>query len=242
MPQMRMYIASTFLLAACTAEHAPPAPADVNGEPATEVTASPAQRGGLLCSRERDPQGLFCDQETPRLTAAEAVALARAAVPEGRFYYLMSGNLGSLNVDGRDERWLILFHDDAGMETTSVAIEQGKIANVTRAADGQAIECDATSDMQVLDSEAVVHDALERLAPELGKFVHGHGSLFLRQQACPYRLDDEELDYVTVLQSPGAEQTADAARFYHLRYGQDSRFVEERDACTSVDFDACARN
>ena len=195
MPQMRMYIASTFLLAACTAEHAPPAPADVNGEPATEVTASPAQRGGLLCSRAR---------------------------PSGPV--------------------LILFHDDAGMETTSVAIEQGKIANVTRAADGQAIECDATSDMQVLDSEAVVHDALERLAPELGKFVHGHGSLFLRQQACPYRLDDEELDYVTVLQSPGAEQTADAARFYHLRYGQDSRFVEERDACTSVDFDACARN
>src|SRR5688500_15191512 len=103
-------LALALLVSACFDQNASRPPFETEGDPSVVPNPQvvdgpdvdepvPETEPTVLCSPERDPSGWFCD-DAPRTTSTEAFALASQEAGDAEFVYLLSGNRGTLNVDG----------------------------------------------------------------------------------------------------------------------------------------------
>lgn len=177
---------------------------------------------GSLCTPERD----FCDDGGERIDSRAAFARVRARLAEGQLILVMSGASGTLNVDGFDTDWDFELVDDNAHREQRIGVHAGVVDEPQER--GTDYRCDDGEELQLLDSSAVVPDAVLRIESRIG--APFSGNLFLEQLGCRER---PEHNVRALLR--------DGSQWYFARYLGDGRFLELVGPCTSRDLDACSR-
>jgi hypothetical protein len=186
-----------------------------------------------LCTRERDPLGLFC--QAGLADADEGADQARGALPPevtAGLVRVESSPLGTLTVDGVDETWVATFYsaaDDTVWQVTADVLEGTTDATMLDAV----ISCGPDDGMDSPDSRAVVPDAVRRFEADHGLFQLGANNLFYRRRL-PCASPTGALEHHVTFQLGGA-----TLERWFARYDGRARFVDLCGPCAEYEPAAC---
>lgn len=140
--------------------------------------------GTSLCDDLRDPDRAFCVDG--RLTLDEAIGRARNRQPEladATLVRVTSGATGTLNVDGRDSMWQLIFVvADGSDRTLTVTPDRTDV----RPGGAAGSSCDGVAGEALPSSTDATQNAVLHFEETHGRLVHGMGTslVFFYEHAC----------------------------------------------------------
>jgi len=140
--------------------------------------------GTSLCDQSRDPDGTFCGGE--RLSLGEAIDRARGRQPEladATLVRVTSGATGSMNVDGRDTMWQLIFVVADGSDRT-LTVTPGRTEVRPGGASGST--CDGAGSDALPPSPAATQNAVLHFERDHGLVRLGgaHGFVYFYEHDC----------------------------------------------------------
>lgn len=189
--------------------------------------------GTSLCDERRDPDRAFCVGD--RLTLEQAIERARGRQPEladATLVRATSGTTGTLNVDGRDATWQLIFVVADGTDRTLTVTPDRTDVRPGGASGGT---CDGAAGEALPSSTAATQSAVLRFEEDHGLVVHGAGTslLFFHEHDC-YDATNPGSTHVVVAR---ANEVGTDHWFY--RVDAEGELTERCGPCVLDDVDVC---
>lgn len=186
-----------------------------------------------LCTPERDPDDLFCGAgRQDLLSAHQRVTQRYPDLLDAKLVRVQSGMTGTLNVDGLDERWQLMFIESGGLGA-QVTVMGDTLDR--RPASTEAV-CGEITPLDVADTRAAVQNAVERFESDFRTVHLGQeiNLFFVDEHEC-FRTAVPGARYVRILET--TEGGSMLHFFYHL--GSDDSIARVCGPCDSADANLC---
>ncbi len=189
--------------------------------------------GTSLCNERRDPDMAFCPGE--RLTLDEAIDRARGRQPEladATLVRVTSGATGTMNVDGRDTMWQLIFVVADGSDRT-LTVTPGRTD--VRPGGASGASCDGAAGESLPSSTAATQNAVLRFEEDHGLLVHDGTQplVFFYEHDC-YDPANPGTTHVEIARTREA-----GTDHWFYRVDAEGALTERCGPCTLGDIDVC---